>query len=124
MSRSRIILMLVAASVAIVVWFSLFPPRWWLNYIKPVDLADPVSAGKTIIEEYACRQCHLIGGAGRATGPNLAGVTKRLDRVSLRLWLRDPRSIKWKTPMPNFQLSDPEIEAILALFKALDRKGD
>ena len=124
MPRSRIVLLLVAGSAAIVVWLWLSPPRWWLNYMKPVDLTDPVGAGKSIVAKYACRQCHLIGGEGKAIGPNLDGVTGRLDPVSLRLWLRDPGSIKWNTPMPNFQLSDPEIEAISLYLKALDRRGD
>jgi cytochrome c1 len=62
----------------------------------------------------------LIDGEGAALAPNLAGVSRRLDAVSLRLWLRDPRGIKWRTPMPNFQLSDSEIEAIVAYLTALD----
>ena len=124
MSRSRIALVLVAVIAAIVVWLWFFPPRWWLNYMKPLDLTNPVSAGESIIAKYACRQCHLIGGEGKAKGPNLDGVTGRLDLVSLRLWLQDPRSIKWNTRMPNFQLSDPEIEAILSYLNALDRTSD
>jgi len=124
MSRSRIVLVLVAATAAIVAWFWLSPPRWWLNYLKPVDLANPVSAGKSIVAEYGCRECHIIGVEGKAKGPSLKGVTIRLDPVSLRLWLRDPRSIKWNTPMPNFQLSDPEIEAISSYLNELDHASD
>ena len=55
-----------------------------------------------------------------ALGPNLKGVTGRLDAVSLRQWLRQPRSIKWDTPMPDFRLSDPEIEAIVSYLQHLD----
>lgn len=121
MSRSRFVLMLVVVAAAIFVWLWFFPPRWWLNYTKPVDLTNPVSAGKTVVAKYDCRKCHLIDGEGTALGPNLAGVTGRLDAVSLRLWLRDPRSIRWDTRMPNFQLSDPEIEGIVAYLNKLDR---
>jgi mono/diheme cytochrome c family protein len=124
MSRSQIVLVLVAGTAAIGVWLWLSPPRWWLNYIKPVDLTNPVSAGKSVIAKYACRKCHLIGGEGLAKGPNLDDVTDRLDPVSLRLWLQDPRSIKWNTPMPNFDLSDPEIEAILSYLNELDHTSD
>ncbi len=124
MSRSRIVLVLVAGTAAIGIWLWLFPPRWWLNYMKPVDLTDPVGAGKSVIAKYTCRECHLIGGEGKAKGPNLDRVTDRLDPVSLRLWLQDPRSIKWNTPMPNFQLSDPEIEAILSYLNELDHTSN
>lgn len=114
MSRSKLLFLVVAVAVMAVAWLWFFPPRWWLNMTKPVDLTDPVRAGAAIVEAYDCRQCHLVGGAGKALGPNLSGVTRRLDAVSLRQWLRDPGAIKWDTPMPNFRLSDPEIEAIVA----------
>jgi cytochrome c2 len=91
--------------------------------MKPVDLTDPVGAGMSIVEDYDCRQCHLVGDEGKALGTNLKGVTARLDAVSLRQWLRDPGSIKWDTPMPNFRLSDPEIEAIVAYLADLDRRA-
>jgi nitric oxide reductase subunit C len=118
----RIALALVAVALA-AVWLWLLPPRWWLNLIKPVDLSDPVQAGMAVVEEYRCRQCHFIGDAGKVKGPALVGVTERLDSVSLRLWLRDPRAIKWRTSMPNFDLSDGEIEAIVAYLTALDTGG-
>ena len=125
MNRSRIILTLIAATVAIGVWLWLSPPRWWLNYMKPVDLTDPVAAGEFVIAEYGCRECHLIGKEGhQLKAPNLNGVTDRLDSVSLRLWLRDPRSIRWKTLMPNFDLSDPEIEAISSYLYTLNHPSD
>jgi cytochrome c1 len=53
----------------------------------------------------------------RSRRPSLDGVTLRSDdlvHVTLRLWLRDPRAVKGDTAMPNFRLSDSEIEAILA----------
>jgi len=106
--------------VIVFIWLWFFPPRWWLNVIKPIDLSDPVRAGASVIEKYGCRRCHSIDGEGMTKGPALEGVTTRLDSVSLRLWLRDPRAIKWKTSMPNFDLSDGEIEAIIAYLVALD----
>ncbi len=113
----------VVAFVVFVVWLWFFPPRWWLNVTKPVDLTDAVAAGEYLVGKYVCRRCHFIGDAGKALGPNLPGVTKRLDAVSLRLWLRDPSSIKGDTSMPNFRLSDSEIEAIVAYLAALDDEG-
>jgi mono/diheme cytochrome c family protein len=120
MSRTHLFFLLTAGIVLIAAWIWFFPPRWWLNTIKPVDLTDPVGAGMSIVEAYNCRRCHLIGGEGKTLGPNLKGATERLDTVSLRQWLRDPTSIKWNTPMPNFQLSDPEIEAIASYLAHLD----
>ena len=110
-----------AAGLLIVfAWLWISPPRWWLNYTKPVDLSDPVRAGAAVVERYDCRRCHSIDDSGLSKAADLAGVTKRLDTVSLRLWLRDPRAIMWRTIMPNFKLSDGEIEAIVAYLTALD----
>lgn len=111
----------VAVIVAVAAaWLIFFPPRWWLNLTKPVDLADAVGTGRMLVEQYECHRCHLVNGEGRSLAPDLAGVTTRLDAVSLRVWLRNPSRIKWRTPMPNFQLSDSEIEAIVAYLAALD----
>jgi len=123
MSRSRWIYGLAALAVVLVVWLWLFPPRWWLNYTKEVDLTDAVGTGTALVETYECRNCHKIGDEGLTKGPSLVGVTGRLDTVSLRLWLRDPRAIIWRTSMPNFQLSDSEIEAIVAYLTVLDNNN-
>ncbi len=125
MRRSKSILALAVTAVIIGVWLWQFPPRWWLNSIKPVDLTDPVAAGKSIIVKYECRECHLVGEDGnRLRAPDLNNVMDRLDSVSIRLWLQNPRSIRWKTLMPNFHLSDPEIEAILSYLSVLNNQSD
>jgi cytochrome c2 len=119
--RKRLIgLSLLLVAVAVAVWVVFFPPRWWLNITKPVDLSDPEATGAALVAEYDCRRCHLIDSQGKSKGPNLAGVTERLDAVSLRLWLRDPSAVKGRTSMPNFHLSDSEIEALVAYLMATD----
>ena len=120
MRFSRWILASSALVVIVFIWLLVSPPRWWLNNTKPVDLSDLVSAGATVIVKYNCRQCHLIGKSGTSKGPKLSGVTTRLDPVSLRLWLMNPRAIRWGTTMPNFHLSDGEIEAVVAYLTAQD----
>ena len=117
-SRRRLIGLLLLLAVA--VWLLFFPPRWWLNMTKPVDLSDPGATGAALVAEYDCRRCHLIDGQGKVKGPSLAGVTERLDAVSLRLWLRDPSAVKGRTSMPNSHLSDSEIEALVAYLIATD----
>lgn len=107
--------------MAITLWLIAAPPRWWLNLTKPVDLGNPVATGETLVAEYGCRDCHRIDGQGALTAPNLSGVTERLDDASLRLWMRNPRAFNRSMAMPNFHLSDSEIEAIAAYLAALDR---
>lgn len=105
--------------VILVLYLLLAPPRWWLNATKQVDLTDPAATGQQLVSHYDCRRCHRINGEGALKAPSLDDATARLDDVSIRLWLRDPRAIKGNTAMPNFRLSDSEIEAIVAYLKTL-----
>ena len=104
--------------VAIAAWLLLAPPRWWLNLTKPIDLTDPIAAGAHLVDRYECRKCHRLGDSGALKAPDLNGVAQRLDEVTLRKWLEDPRAIKNNAAMPNFRLSDAEITALLAYLQA------
>ncbi len=106
----------VLVVVIVVLWFLISPPRFWLNMTKRVE--PTAAVGEQLVEKYGCRGCHRIGGVGALTGPELDAVVVR-DRevdpahVTLRLWLRNPKAVRPTTPMPNFHLSDTEIEAII-----------
>jgi cytochrome c2 len=118
---SKRILLSIFVLLLVIAWFVVAPPRWWLNLTKSVDLTDPVATGQALVDKYECRRCHYIHDRGASKGPNLNGVDQRLDNVSIRLWLQNPRAIKWRTPMPNFKLSDSEIEGIVAYLVARKR---
>jgi mono/diheme cytochrome c family protein len=114
---------LLAAGVMLVLgaWLVAAPPRFWLNWTKSVS--PTAASGAQLVEQYECRNCHKIAGEGALKAPSLDGVTRAAGdpaQVTLRLWLRDPRAIKGDTAMPNFRLSDSEIEAILAYLNEVD----
>lgn len=112
---------LPAFIILLIIWLLFFPPRFWLNLTKRVDLSDPVATGAQLVEKYNCRSCHPIAGEGRSFGPDLTGVTRRLEPETLRLWLVKPGSLKANTTMPNLNLSDQEVTAIIAYLSALDQ---
>ena len=121
MSPKRIALLIGIVLLLLVAWFLLAPPRFWLNMTKAVE--PTAAAGAQLVEKYDCRSCHRIAGQGALKAPSLDGVTLRRDdpdHAMLRLWLRDPRAVKGDTAMPNFRLSDSEIEAILAYLNEVD----
>ncbi|GAB4473194.1 MAG: hypothetical protein Kow00124_11880 [Anaerolineae bacterium] len=119
--RKRWLMGALVILAALAAWAIIAPPRWWLNLIKPVDLSDPVASGELLVIKYGCTDCHRIEGQGALTAPDLSGVTERLDDAELRLWLRSPRSIRPGTAMPDFNLSDAEVEAIVAYLTALSQ---
>jgi mono/diheme cytochrome c family protein len=88
----------------------------------------PVSAeesGKQIFED-ECAACHSIGG-GRGIGPDLAGITVNLPEEWLIRYIKSAEAVfkagdarakenraSFKRPMPDLELSDSQIKAVLA----------
>ncbi|NTU63323.1 MAG: cytochrome c [Chloroflexi bacterium] len=112
--KHKAILIPILLLVVLVAWLLIAPPRWWLNLTKPIDLTDPIASGAQLVDRYECRKCHRIGDSGALKAPELTSVAQRLDEKTLRTWLENPQAIKGNTAMPNFRLSDSEIEALLA----------
>ncbi|MCB0112554.1 MAG: cytochrome c [Caldilineaceae bacterium] len=116
MSAKRNSLFVGIGIVLVIGWLVLAPPRFWLNLTKPVEPTAEI--GAQLVESYECRDCHRIGGEGALKAPGLDAIVQRQQSadpalVTLRLWLRNPDAVKPNTAMPNFRLSDSEIEAIL-----------
>ena len=80
-----------------------------------------------------CIDCHTIGGteAAGAGGPNLTHYAARThecfagcnfetpDEEALRAWLRDPDAVKLGVKMPNYGLTEVEIDALVAYLMSL-----
>lgn len=80
-----------------------------------------------------CIGCHTIGG-GKLAGPDLKGVTQHRDLNWLTEWLKapdkllangDPIAVEMlkeynNLPMPNMQLSDADVAALIAYFQQMD----
>lgn len=78
-----------------------------------------------------CQSCHTVG-AGDTVGPDLLGVTARRERAWLARWLKAPDQLlaekdpvatallaQYKQlPMPNLQLNDVEVEALIGYLEA------
>ncbi|MGH9198367.1 MAG: cytochrome c oxidase subunit II, partial [Acidimicrobiia bacterium] len=92
--------------------------------------------GEKLFQEGQCAGCHTIDGtnAQGKVGPNLthlfarqrfAGAIFDLNRENLVRWLRDPPAMKPMLPdkglgMPNLNLSEEEIEALVAYLETLE----
>jgi cytochrome c oxidase subunit II len=92
---------------------------------------NPLSGGRG-----SCVACHAIGGT-EATGPPVpsapdlthfadpthqcfAGCNwETTDRASLEAWLRDPDEQKLGSKMPNYHLTEEEIDALVAFLSTL-----
>ena len=105
---------------------------------KRDQAADPaasedelVAEGREIFEGGGqCATCHSVDPTAAAgVGPNLAHFGSRQtfagsmfenDTESLEAWLRDPPAVKPGSKMPDYNLSEKEIDALVAYLQSLE----
>ena len=89
---------------------------------------NPLSGGRG-----SCVNCHAVGGtdASSPAGPELthfadpthecfAGCNWETDdREALEAWLRDPNAVKLGSKMPDYDLTEQEIDALVAYLQSL-----
>lgn len=101
---------------------------------QQTEASSPIDAlaieGEKLFLEGACAGCHAIKGtdAQGNLGPNLTHMASRTkfagaifdtNASNLAMWLKDPPGVKPGSKMPNLQLRDEEIEALVAYLQSL-----
>ncbi|HVF54273.1 MAG TPA: cytochrome c oxidase subunit II [Actinomycetota bacterium] len=104
--------------------------RWLADQQKPADV-DLASRGADLFMNGTCVNCHAIGGTDAAarTGPDLthfasrntfAGAMFDTNRENLVSWLADPPAMKPGSLMPDYGLSNEEIDALVEFLLSLE----
>jgi cytochrome c oxidase subunit 2 len=103
----------------------------WVQQQQQPGVQDPsVAAGRHIFETEACTNCHAIAGtpAIGTFGPDLTHLMSRSTIASgaamntqenLRAWIQDPNAVKPGALMPAMQLTDPQIDQVVAYLRTL-----
>ncbi len=78
-----------------------------------------VEKGEKLFTDYDCFACHQIGRSGMPIGPNLTWLGKRKPETWESRWLKEPGAIQPGTFMPNFHLSEGEINALTGFLHTL-----
>ena len=97
---------------------------------QSAQMSEAVAAGRRIFEKTACINCHAVSGtlANGRFGPDLTHLMSRDTIASgaasnthenLKLWIRDPESIKPGSLMPAMNLNDRDLEAVTAYLESL-----
>lgn len=83
-------------------------------------LTAEAKQGKLIYQQYNCTACHQLYGLGGYMGPDLTNVISAKGRGELiaRAFLKTGTQ-----KMPNFNLSDAEINALVAYLTYVDKTG-
>lgn len=112
------------------------PPEQYEAWVRQQQQAAPAPAtpvaarGLQLFREMTCINCHTIKGAGGMSnaGPDLTHLASRRYLGSglapntpenLRRWLIDPQAVKPGVLMPNFKLSDEQLDQLLAYLQSL-----
>jgi len=104
--------------------------RWVAAQQQPPVNNPAMQAGRDLFQATACVNCHTIGGteAKGTFGPDLTHLMSRETLAAgaapntaekLRTWVRDPQTIKEGCNMPNMQLTDDELNQIVAYLLTL-----
>lgn len=99
-----------------------FPPKPVLGRVSSAQGKVVTALNKPQTWNQLCINCHSIGGEGGNIGPALDLVGDKFTREYLVNWVKDPEKIKPGTQMPNLELSDQEINEIVAFLSQL--KGE
>jgi cytochrome c oxidase subunit 2 len=103
---------------------------WVKNQQQPAVQDPAVAEGRQMFESQACISCHAVRGtsAQGRFGPDLTHLMSR-DTIasgaaantaaSLKLWIKDPDYVKPGSLMPAMQLSEAQIDQIVAYLTTL-----
>ena len=103
---------------------------WVKNQQQPAVQDPAVAEGRQLFESQSCVSCHVVRGtaAQGQFGPDLTHFMSRDTLASgaadntpanLKLWIKDPDYVKPGSLMPAMQLSDDQIDKIVAYLDTL-----
>ena len=104
--------------------------RWAREQQQSASVETSAAAGRKVFFANSCVNCHTIGGtsAQGKFGPDLTHLMSRETLAAgaapnttdnLRLWVRDPQKIKVGCLMPNMQLTDDQVDQVVAYLQTL-----
>ncbi len=104
----------------------------WAKKMKAVQAAPATATaqqGQEIFKK-SCLGCHAVAGEGGKLGPNLTNYADRMrvagilenNPENLAKWLKDPQQVKPGNNMPNLNLSDDQVNALVEYMSTLSVK--
>ncbi len=81
-------------------------------------MSDEARYGQQLFQEHNCIACHQFYGLGGYMGPDLTNVISNRGSAYARAFL-----MSGTQRMPNFNLSDSELDALVAFLEFVDTTG-
>lgn len=82
------------------------------------NITPAVERGKMVWEKNDCIGCHTLMGEGAYFAPELGNVYKRRGGEFIKAWIKaQPTHSPGRRQMPQFNLTDQELDDLVAFFK-------
>ncbi|MBF0448460.1 MAG: cytochrome c [Magnetococcales bacterium] len=89
------------------------------------NITPQVALGKRVWEVNNCVGCHTIMGEGAYFAPELGNVYARRGPDYIKDWIKSqPTEVEGRRQMPQFNLTEEELDAIVAFLKWTDEIDD
>lgn len=83
-----------------------------------VNLTPQVALGKKVWEDNNCIGCHTLLGEGAYFAPELGNVYVRRGPEYIKAWIQNqPTNIPGRRQMPQFNLSNEQLDGMVAFLK-------
>ena len=86
--------------------------------VKPQPLNKEADSGKLTWQKYNCNACHQVYGLGGYLGPDITNIYSARGAAYIRAFLKTGTTI-----MPDFRLSEKEINDLTSFMQAIDASG-
>ena len=86
------------------------------SHVAP--MSDEARVGQQLFQEHNCVACHQFYGLGGYMGPDLTNVVSNRGSAYARAFL-----MSGTQRMPNFNLNDAELDAMIAFLEFVDTTG-
>ncbi len=82
------------------------------------NITHQVALGKKVWEDNNCIGCHTLLGEGAYFAPELGNVYERRGGDFIKAWIEgQPTEVEGRRQMPQFNLSEEELDAMVAFLK-------
>jgi nitric oxide reductase subunit C len=89
------------------------------------NITPAVALGKKVWEDNNCIGCHTLMGEGAYFAPELANVYERRGPIFIKAWIQaQPTRVEGRRQMPQFNLSEEELDALNEFFKWVNEIDD
>lgn len=86
--------------------------------VKNTIVTAETAQGKLLWQQHNCGSCHQVYGLGGYLGPDLTNVYSRRSQGYIKAFLKSGTNV-----MPDFNLKENEMGALLAFLKNIDASG-